>query len=326
MTWQIVGHDWAVALLSQSLAANRAAHAYLLSGPPQIGKTTLALALAQALNCPHPDPPCGRCPSCEKIARRSHPDVQVVVGQGAGESIKIDQVRTLQREAALTPYEGRYRVFILRHMDRATVEAANSLLKSLEEPPASVVLVLTAVDVEALPSTIVSRCQRLDLRPAPHDVVSEVLHDRGVAPAEARLLARLSAGRVGWALQAIEGEAALQQRQQRLACLIELLAADRVARFDFAWKASRDVAASRDQIELWTGWWRDLLLLGNRVEDHVLNVDRIDELRSLARQIPAGQAWATLKAMQTAAVQLEANVNARLALENLMLRLPHLQP
>ncbi|HFD39309.1 MAG TPA: DNA polymerase III subunit delta', partial [Anaerolineae bacterium] len=140
MTWPIIGHDWAVTQLRQSLAHGRVAHAYLFCGLPQIGKTHLARLWAQALLCPQPDPPCGQCLSCQKIDHGTHPDVQVLEGQGAGRSIKIDQVRTLQREAVLLPYEGPRRVFILRDFDQATVEAANSLLKTLEEPPAHVTL------------------------------------------------------------------------------------------------------------------------------------------------------------------------------------------
>ncbi|MGC9335498.1 MAG: DNA polymerase III subunit delta', partial [Anaerolineae bacterium] len=130
MGWGVIGHDWAVALLREGLAKGRAAHAYLFSGPPQIGKTHLALALAQALNCEQPDPPCSDCPSCRRIAARTHPDVRLIAGEGAGDSIKIDQVRDLQRESILLPYEGRCRVFVLQRMDQATIEAANSLLKT----------------------------------------------------------------------------------------------------------------------------------------------------------------------------------------------------
>jgi DNA polymerase-3 subunit delta' len=175
MTWQTIGHEWAVELLQQSLETDRVAHAYLLSGPPQIGKTRLALDLAQALNCEQPEPPCGQCPACLKIERGTHPDVRVIEGEGAGGSIKIAQVRQLQREAVLSPYEGRYRVFVLRRMDLATLEAANSLLKTLEEPPAQVVLILTAVQAEQLPSTVISRCQRLDLRPLSRHIVEASL-------------------------------------------------------------------------------------------------------------------------------------------------------
>lgn len=326
MVWQVIGHNWAVELLRSSLATDRVAHAYLLCGPPQIGKTRLALALAQALNCAQPDPPCGQCASCLKIARHTHPDVRLIVGEGAGQSIKIDQVRALQREAILSPYEGRYRVFILRRMDLASTEAANSLLKTLEEPPGHVVLGLTAVCAEALPATVVSRCQCLDLRPVACNVVEAALRDKGIPAPKAQLVARLSTGRMGWALQACQNDAILRQRQQDLDRLIGLLSADRVERLDFAWKASRDPVTSRRLIGLWTGWWRDLLLLCGQDGSHVVNVDRNDELWSLARQSTLSQAWTVLKALQAAATQLEANVNARLALEGLLLKLPRWRP
>jgi DNA polymerase-3 subunit delta' len=324
MAWQVIGHDWAVTLLRQSLAAGRVAHACLFSGPPQIGKTTLALTLAQALNCTRPDSPCGQCPSCLKIARHLHPDVQLIVGQGAGGSIKIDQIRALQREATLAPYEGRYRVFVLRRMDQATIEAANSLLKTLEEPPAHVVLGLTSVHTEAMPATVVSRCQRLDLRPIAYHDVETALHEKGLPPPRARLLARLSGGRLGWAFDACADETVLQQRQQDLDQFIQLLSADRVERFEFARQASQDATAGRRRIELWTGWWRDLLLLCTHGEDHIVNVDRIEELRMLAGQWSPTHAWACLEALQTAAAQLKSNVNAQLVWESFLLKLPRL--
>ena len=170
--WGVIGHDWAVDLLRSSLSAGRIAHAYLLSGPPQIGKRTLAQALAQALNCAEPDRPCGRCPSCLKIARGIHPDVRLIAGEGAGGNIRIEQIRALQHEAVLAPYEGRYRVFVVRQMEQATLEAANSLLKTLEEPPAQVILVLTPLQ-RALPKTIVSGCSTCGLRPVAISVIEQ---------------------------------------------------------------------------------------------------------------------------------------------------------
>jgi DNA polymerase III subunit delta' len=322
MSWPIIGHGWAVALLRSRLAAGRISHAYLFSGPPQVGKTLLARTLAQALNCPETDPPCGRCSSCRRIAEGSHPDVRIVTGEGAGDKILIDQVRALQREAALFPYEGRKRVFILRRMDLASTEAANSLLKTLEEPPVHVVLILTAVDADALPPTVLSRCQRLDLRPLGRGRVEVALREMGIAGDQARLLAGLSAGRIGWAIEANKDGALLSRRQRELDQMVRLLPAGRIERLNAAQSLGRDARASRETLELWAAWWRDLLLLSGRGDGPVVNVDRLPELRSLARPQRLGQVWASLRALQDAASQIEDNVSPRLALEGLLLKLP----
>ena len=325
MSWDIVGQDWAVALLRRGLETGRMAHAYLLTGPPQIGKTRLARILAQALNCEQADPPCGRCPSCKKIENGVHPDVRLIEGEGAGDSIRIEQIRALQRDAVLSPYEGRRRVFVLRRMDLATIEAANCLLKTLEEPPQQVTLILTAVEAALLPGTVVSRCQRLDLRPVARQEVEAALRARGLPAEQARLLARLSGGRVGWAFQATEDPAVLERRRQGLEQLAGLLAADRVERLEVAYKVSRDTVACRDLVELWATWWRDMLVLRGHGEDHLLNVDGAGDLRSWAGQASLSSARSVLAALQATAAQLQANVNARLAMEGLLLQLPHWQ-
>jgi DNA polymerase-3 subunit delta' len=320
--WQVIGHRWATDLLGQGLANGHVGHAYLFAGPARIGKTTLARSWAQALNCQGPEPPCGLCPACQKIAHGTHPDVRIIEGEGAGGSIKISQVRALQRQAMLSPYEGRYRVFVMRRIDLATVEAANSLLKTLEEPPAHVMLVLTAVDAEALPPTVISRCQRLDLRPVTVPEVEAALDGRGLGQDEIALLARLSAGRVGWALDAVQEQAILSRRTADLDLLIELLSADRTRRLAFADQVSRDGTQSQRMLETWIGWWRDLLLLCGRSTAPVVNLDRQEELERIAARCDLAQAQSALKALRALAAHLEANVNPRLALEGLLLQLP----
>ncbi|MFC2015822.1 ATP-binding protein [Chloroflexota bacterium] len=325
MTGQIIGHEWVMELLRRSLAVGKVSHAYLLTGPARIGKTTLALVLAQALNCEEPNPPCGQCRSCIEIAERVHPDVHLIVGTGVADAIKIEQIRALQREAVLAPYRGRYKVFILRQMDQATTEAANSLLKTLEEPPAHVILCLTAVRPEALPSTVVSRCQKLELRPATKDAVEAALLERGLTPSRASLLGHLSGGRVGWAVAASQDDSLMSQRSETLDRFLEILPEPRVARLDFAWKASRNPESVRQQLGLWITWCRDLLLLCAGRENRVVNVDRIGDLRRLAGQVQLHEVQAVLQALNTTGEQLEANVNTRLALEGLFLKIPRWQ-
>ncbi len=319
--WQVIGHEWAVGLLRRGLTNGRVAHAYLMAGPPQIGKRTLALNFAQALNCLGQEVPCGECLSCRKIAHGNHPDVRLIEATGA--SIKIDQIRAMQRAVSLSVHEGRWKVFILLGMERATTEAANCLLKTLEEPPSRVILVLTATATEALLPTIVSRCQVLQLRPLPIEMVQEALERRwGVEAERAELLARLSGGRLGWAVMASADEAVLRQRESRLEELRGLLRQGRVERLNYASRLSRAPEAMREALNLWLSWWRDLLLIKGGCSAQIANIDHQDILHAQAREYTLPQVKGFLRDLQAAVQQLEDNVNPRLALEVLMLHLP----
>ncbi len=319
--WQVVGHEWAVELLERSLANGRTAHAYLLLGLPQIGKTTLALNFAQALNCLGEEKPCGQCRSCLKIAHGNHPDVRVI--EAVNGTIKIDQMRAVQREVALSPHEGRWKVYIIRQMERATTEAANCLLKTLEEPPTQVILMLTAGEIDQLLPTIISRCQVLNLRPLPISLVREALEERWeIDPEQARLLARLSGGRLGWAVRASEEAAILQKRERCLNEMIELMGQGRVERLRYAQRLSRHPDSLREVLDLWLSWWRDLLLVKGGSSTEVTNVDREATLRSQAQSYSLTQVRDFVKALRAAVWQLDHNANTRLALEVLMLSLP----
>jgi DNA polymerase-3 subunit delta' len=317
--WQVVGHEWAVDLLKRALASERVAHAYLLTGPPQIGKRSLALNFAQALNCLDEEKPCGQCLACSKIAHGSHPDVQTIEGEKG--TLKIDQMRTLRHEAALSPLEGRWKVYIIRQMEQATVEAANCLLKTLEEPPSSVILMLTASEAEALLPTIVSRCQVLNLRPLATDTVQRALQERWEVDAErAQLLARLSGGRLGWAVAASQNDAILPQRERHLD---EMMEQGRVERLEYAQQLSRNPEAVPELLHLWLSWWRDLLLAASGSSVGMINMDREDTLTSQAQRYSLSQVQNFIEALRAAVWQLEHNANTRLTLEVLMLSLPN---
>jgi DNA polymerase-3 subunit delta' len=319
--WQVVGHEWAVELLERSLVNGRTAHAYLLLGLPQIGKTTLALNFAQALNCLGEGKPCGQCRSCRKIAHGSHPDVRVI--EAINRTIRIDQIRAMQREVALSPHEGRWKVYVIRQMERATTEAANCLLKTLEEPPSQVILMLTASDMDQLLPTIVSRCQVLNLRPPSVLLTQKALEERWeIDPDRARLLARLSGGRLGWAVRASEGKAILRKREKRLNEMIELVGQGRVERLRYAQHLSQSSGGLRDVLDLWLSWWRDLLLIEGESSTEVTNMDREATLRSQAQGYSLTQVRDFIEALRTAVWQLEHNTNTRLTLEVLMLSLP----
>ncbi|MBC7223148.1 MAG: DNA polymerase III subunit delta', partial [Anaerolineae bacterium] len=253
--WHVVGHGWAVRLLQKGIEEDRLSHAYLFSGPPQIGKTTLAMEFARALLCTGEARPCDACPSCQRAQAGTHSDLHLVEGTGKGGAILIEQVRAVRQQAALAPVQGPYRVYVFPNIERATAEAANALLKTLEEPPPQVVLLLTTAHQAALLPTIVSRCQVVALRPLPRREVEAALQERwGLAAEDAAPLARLSGGRLGWAVQASQDPQVLERRQEWLEALRKALGGRRVHRLAQAQAlAALPEEQVQEVLDLWTG-------------------------------------------------------------------------
>jgi len=321
--WPIAGHEWAVEHLDRAIRHGRVRHAYLFTGPDQIGKTTLARAFAMALNCTGAHPPCGQCRACTLIAKDAHPDVTLVEAASMGSALKIEQVRDLQALLALRPYEARYRVAILRRFHEANPAAANALLKTLEEPSPDVVLILTADSVDRLLPTIVSRCQLLSLRPLPVHTVRETLEQSWSAPPDlAQTLAQLSGGRIGWAIRAVENRAELEQRDQALDLLRQALRGSRRERFALVEQLTGEKPVLLTLLEVWLGFWRDVLLIAHGSHTPISNPDHADELARLARLAGPEGAERALSATRRTIDYLGKNVNARLALEVLMLDYP----
>ncbi len=330
-TWPIFGHHWAVDLLDRGLRAGRLPHALLLAGPAQIGKRTLATALAAALICTGADRPCGECRACRLVSRGVHPDVRLVSAsdseRGREGVLKIDQIRELQREATLAPMEAPRKIFILRELERANLPAANALLKTLEEPPPQVTLLLTSARPHALLPTIISRCQVLNLRTLSRPQVIEALTTHWQAPAEqAELLARLADGRLGWAVQRLTDTQAWEERARRLAEVRQLVGQSRVQRLAYADELSRSPAALLPTLTLWISWWRDLLLVQQGCADALRNVDLAAELAREAGRFDPGHVHRYLARLQAAPAQINQNANARLLLETLVLHIPAAQP
>lgn len=326
--WQVEGQSRAVSLLQRSLEKGSIAHAYLLAGPRHVGKMTLALNLAQALNCQGDGPPCGQCNACQKIASGKHADVQVIgLGANGSTEIGIDQIRQVQHSSNLPPFEGRSKVFIIDRAELMSNEAANCLLKTLEEPAAGVVFILLASSGGVLPATIVSRCQILELPPLPIPQAEAALSQRwGVEPPRAGLLARLCHGCLGWAISAASDDSLLKWRGERVEELLNILSSDYETRFAYvsrllAWfNQSRGLV--QEILDLWLDFWRDLLLVKLGSGEGVTNIDHESVLANLARGYRPAQIRAVINSIQAAGEQLRQNANPRLVLEVLMLSIP----
>jgi len=314
--WTTIGHDWALELLSRALVQGRLAHTYLVSGPEHIGKTHLALELATAINCRGDNPPCHQCPSCSQTSARRHPDLAYVAPDP--DRIHIAQVRDLAYQLALSPLQGDWRVCVVRDVDRATPEAANALLKTLEEPPSHAILILTVSDASLLLPTIVSRCQVLTLRAVSPATIERALAQRGVEPSQARLLARLSAGRIGWAIAAAESPQMLERRNDWIDELLTLLESGRATRLARAEALSRSKALP-EMLKTWEQWWRDVMIFSADAPEGCVNIDRLDALERLASSYGPQQSGRCVAQVLDTQRRLDQNANARLALEVLLL-------
>jgi DNA polymerase III subunit delta' len=330
MNWDLLGHDWAVDLLHEHVVNDDLRHAYLFTGPQGVGRRTLALRLAQAINCPQPDgpgQPCRSCQTCKQIERMQHPDLSIVQAETEGGTLKVEQVRELQRSLSLTPYAARYRVAILLRFEEAHPSAANALLKTLEEPPSQVILILTAESAEALLPTIVSRCEVLRLRPSPVDAVSQGLQTRwGMPPEQANLLAHISGGRLGYALRLGETPERLEQRQAWLNEHQSLFTGSRVTRFSYAEKITKDPEKEMlpHRLNVWLSLWRDVLLRVGGASAPVTNPDREDDLAHISERVNLAEALRVVSAIQRTQDLLDRNINARLAIEVFLLDLPRM--
>lgn len=317
-------------MLSQAIAHDRVGHAYLFTGPDRVGRSTLARTFAQALNCTaeSEERPCGECRSCRLIAADRHPDVRVVapeVSDRGTQSIKIDQIRSLQQDLSLSTYEARYKIAILKRFDAASIGAANAFLKTLEEPPTNVILMLTAWDADTLLPTITSRCRVVSLRPIPTPLIEEALMTRWNTPEkEANVLAHLADGRLGWAVRAWHDQALLQERTGYLDLLTGALETNRTGRFALADRLARKPDTLPALLHIWLGWWRDLALLkhNRRALGWLTNADQLDRLHEFSGRWTRPQVVRSLRQTRDALWQLEYNANTRLVLENLLLVYP----
>lgn len=330
-----MGHDWAIRLLQHHVAGSQLRHAYLFTGPRGVGKRSLALQFAMAINCTATaqiGSPCARCRDCLQIQKMQHPDLFIIQAEAEGQVLKVEQVRELQHRLSLAPYQASYRIGMLLRMEEANESAQNALLKTLEEPNDRVILILTTEMAESVLPTISSRCEVISLRPLPLAELSAQLHThKGVDLQKAELIAHVSGGRPGYALQLLSEPERLEKRAAWLDDLISLLGANRRDRFNYceknfySRKEERSVIKERlnEALFHWLSLWRDVLITVSHAAVPLINLDRQDQVSQLAQTISLNQAHQLTRHIESIFPRL-ANANLRLLAESIILEWPHL--
>ena len=335
---QILGQERAKSFLKQVIARDKIPHAYLFTGIPGIGKTSMAMALTMALNCDSPvdGDGCGRCPSCRTIMRGNFPDFLSIKILPDKKNILIDQIRELNRELGFAPF-AKYRVCVIHQAETMTDEAANSFLKTLEEPPPGNILILNAKEPRDLLPTIVSRCQRVAFQPLPiKDMVNWLVKEKDLDEEKAEMLARISAGSLGRALKLCGGNF-LDKRQEWLSRLIVLPGLSREKGFEMAVECAAEAkrmgldttedgeAGILDMLTMWESWYRDLLILNAGDMTHLLmNVDFSHKLKNIAEHFKIDSLIDSLLTIDRARRDLIRNRNTKLVMEHTVLGLRRL--
>jgi DNA polymerase III subunit delta' len=343
----VIGHEAAQAWLRRALETGRLAHAYLITGPRSVGKRTFALEIAQALNCLAPqtaERPDHTCQQCRLIQRGVHPDVRVVRRAPERRMIAMrastvagpardysDNVQFIQSDAQLRPVMGRAKVYLIVYAEELAEDAGNRLLKTLEEPPPFVVFLLTAIERGAVLPTIASRCQEIRLRPASRPELADALVASGTDPQRAGQLAALAGGRQGWAVTAAADPALFEQQQTFTRQLVEALGGTRLDRLlrsralSERWNSNPEMV--RETLRVWMSWWRDVVLVQLGLLNRIVHLEATeqDALRAAAERVAPGASRQAAAAIQQALADLDTNVNARLVLDLLLLRLPALR-
>ena len=311
----IKGQDKAINLLQSILRNNRLASAYLFCGPEGVGKRMVANTLAKTINCQEASTDsCDKCASCLKIEKNQHPDFHYIGGlnnedSAGGSAIKIEEVRQLQKEINLKPYEARKKVFIIDQAHHLTQEAANALLKVLEEPPQNSLIILITSQPEKLFKTIISRCQLIKFACLKREVLQQALiKDYSLDSSQAHFLAYFSEGRLGYALKLKESSLYKEKN-----ALMDNYLAGPKSRQDYSLAPDKDNL--RRDLNLLAVWLRDIYLIKTGIaHSELVNLDRKDQLLKVMHRYSFSELQDALNYLSQSLLYLEQNVNIKLLL------------
>lgn len=327
MNWeQIFGHTETIRQIKEMLATQRLAHAMLFVGPEGIGKGLVARVAAAAMLCelqPAVEH-CGQCSACRLLEGGIQPDFLAV--RPEGESIKINQIRRLQTEAAFFPQAGDSKVVVVEEAEKMTVDAANSLLKLLEEPPPYLKFILLANNTQAILPTILSRCRQFRFLPLPPEFIAGYLINEGFTAAKAKIAARLSGGTMRQAISLVSGE--MDIRDQAVGCLQVIFTQDTEEVFSLAAELEK-LGSEKAPVLLkhFTLILRDLIVIASNSDLQLLyNADIAEDvLYEIAGFLSQDKLQEALQEVQQTYKALTGNANLRMAAEALLIRLTDLR-
>ncbi len=318
---QILGQERLKKNLERALENQQVVHAYLLQGEEGLGKRAIAQELAKGIACRGQGKrPCNSCISCRKVEGGNHPEVRWI---GGDKSIGIEAIRQIQRDFQRKAYEGRKKVAIIVQGDKMTIQAQNALLKTLEEPAKhGTIIILTDKTASLLP-TIISRCQRIKLYPLARETIKDFLiEEKGIEPEEANLVASLSKGIVGEALKLIEDKEYKERRDKTIGISRSLIDKNLIGVLEEIQFFLDERQYIEEILETLLIWYRDILVYKTTRDDkYIINIDRLEEISYQVEELTINNINQMLEIIDKAKENLRSNINYRLNLEAMLLRL-----
>lgn len=330
----IIGHQKITDFLNKSIVNSRLAHAYLFIGQEHLGKQTVALEFAKSLQCQDKSGYnlsfCDKCVSCQEINKNSHPDVLLVApeiieekGKKREQEIGIEKIRDIQRQVSLFSFRGGYKIIIIDSIEKMTRQAANALLKTLEEPSAKTIFILISSAPRVLLPTIISRCLMIKFSLVGSELIEKALKKIGSADLKISLakIIRFSAGRPGLALAYLNQPELIRAKEKALKETEEVLKKDLNFRFQYAENLAKDLFIAQDALNNWLFYFRDMILVKNGCGDLMLGEGEKEKKEMSSISNMQKLAEITRKIMETKKSLANPSYNARLILETLMLNL-----
>lgn len=320
-SYDILGQERLLKNLKEALVQQRLAHAYLLEGQRGLGKKRVARWLAKSIACRGEGlKPCNKCISCRKIDNGNHPEVKWVQEDG---SIKIDTIRELQKDLQLKPYEGSKKVHIICDAEKITPQAQNALLKTLEEPPGYATIILLTANGNSLLPTIISRCQRLKLLPVPLKEIEDYLVEtKGIDTSKAKVMASLSHGIIGKALQLLGDEDFQERRKKAIEVTRDILYKKKIQVLENIEFFNEEREYIGEILDILITWYRDLLLYKDIQNDEFLiNVDNTEEIIQQSHKISLENIKEMIFIIDETKNNFRSNVNFQINIEVMLLEL-----
>lgn len=317
--WFFWGNNQTKKFLEQIVKNQKPASCYLFLGIPQIGKATAAKEFAMALNCENQTKiPCLNCFSCRQIENEESADAFFLRGE---ESLKIEEIRELRKNLYLKNHYLKFKIAFLENAERLTEEAANALLKILEEPPGRTVFLLTTSSLKKILPTIVSRCHIVKMNPVSIKIIKEKLYEKTHDKDLSNYLALISGGRPGLALNLLEDSETLKKNIDILKKFLQIKDQDIYEKMKFVDEIINSKVVLNTILDFWLYFIRDIMLFKNGNQDLIFNTTLKDVISKSAQKYSFVQLFQLSQLIQKTKMLLEKNVKPRLALEVLMLEL-----